>query len=58
MGGAKRDNAMSIYLNSQINVTQTAIVVPEIGYFNNMKDGDGNSQGNVFYLGAKWQANF
>lgn len=58
MSGAKRDNAMSFYLNSQINVTQTAIVVPEIGYFNNMKDGDGDSQGNVFYLGAKWQANF
>jgi len=58
MSGAKRDNAVSLYLNSQINVTRNAFVVPEIGYFDNMKDGDGNSEGNVFYLGAKWQIDF
>lgn len=58
MSGAKRDNAISTYLNSQINVTKNAFVVPEIGYFDNMKDGAGNSEGNIFYLGAKWQVNF
>ncbi len=58
MSGAKRDNAMSYYLNAPINVARTAFVVPEIGYFDNMKDGAGNSEGNIFYLGAKWQVDF
>lgn len=56
--GAKRDNAISYYLNATINVTKAARVVPEIGYFDHMKDGNGDSEGNVFYLGAKWQIDF
>lgn len=58
MSGAKRDNAMSYYFNAPINITSTAFVVPEIGYFDHMKDGAGNSEGSVFYMGAKWQINF
>jgi len=57
VSGAKRDNAMSYYLNAPINVTPNAFVVPEIGYFDHMKDGAGDSEGNVFYVGAKWQVN-
>jgi hypothetical protein len=58
VSGAKRDNAMSYYFNAPINITRTAFVVPEIGYFDNMKDGAGESEGSVFYMGAKWQINF
>ena len=57
MSGAKRDNAMAYYFNAPIKVTKNAFVVPEIGYFDHMKDGAGNSEGNVFYAGAKWQIN-
>ena len=58
VSGAEDDQAISYYLNSQLNVTPTAFVVPEIGMFDNQEDGEGNPEGSEFYIGAKWQVNF
>ncbi len=58
MSGAEYDDSLAIYLNSQINLTSNAFIVPEIGHFDSGRDGSGNSEGSSSYIGAKWQINF
>lgn len=64
ISGADKDEARNYYIQTQIpiaqNVLKTAslLIVPEAGVFDYMEDANGNDQGKVTYVGAKWQVNF
>ncbi|MEN8245522.1 MAG: hypothetical protein ABFS43_11550 [Thermodesulfobacteriota bacterium] len=58
MSGTTDDTALSAFFNSHIHITDNAMVVPEVGYFDGKEDGFGEAQGSAEYVGAKWQIDF
>jgi hypothetical protein len=56
--GAQEDEAVQYYLNCTINIAPGFFIVPEVGMIDFKDDPTGAEQGDVSYLGAKWQINF
>ncbi|MFO8090528.1 MAG: hypothetical protein R6U13_11865, partial [Desulfatiglandaceae bacterium] len=60
-GFKQSQDVKSYYLNATINLAKNVFIVPEIGkldYGDIETNGVDADQGNVKYLGAKWQINF
>jgi len=51
------DEAMTVFLQKQINLINHVFIVPEVGMLDGMKDKDNAKQGRKFYWGMKIQAN-
>ena len=56
--GPDTDTTMAVYVNGTFTIAPGFMIVPEIGYYDFMKDMNDNDQGNAMYAGAKWQMNF
>lgn len=52
------DEAWSMYVQGVIALAPGVWVIPEVGYYDYMKDFNDNDEGSQFYLGGKWQIDF
>ena len=52
------DPTLSVYGQLPITLINGFYLTPEIGYYNFMKDGNGGKEGDLLYVGAKWEMNF
>jgi hypothetical protein len=52
------DEAQSYYINLPITLAPGVSITPEFGVEDQMKDADGEDEGNDTYFGAKWMINF
>jgi len=58
VSGSKKDDSTCYYGQAELTVVPGLIIVPEVGYIDEMDDSSGADQGSSFYAGAKWQINF
>lgn len=58
VSGAKTDDNMQVYLQALVTMAPGVYLMPEVGFIDLMDDSAGNDEGDVFYLGAKWQIDF
>ena len=56
--GLKKDEVWAVYLQAMITMAPGVFLCPEVGYYDYMDNTAGNSQGNLWYAGAKWQIDF
>lgn len=52
------DSAWSLYVNATINITDGFFIVPEFGFIDFEENRMSVEEGDLFYIGAKWQINF
>jgi hypothetical protein len=58
VSGANEDELLGVYLQAMITLAPGVFLCPEIGYYDYMDDVFGDDQGNLWYIGAKWQIDF
>jgi len=52
------DAGMSVFLQGNFGLHKNVSLIPEVGLFNNMEDGNGNKEGSEIYFGTKLQMDF
>ncbi|MFH1675071.1 MAG: hypothetical protein ABIF87_16830 [Pseudomonadota bacterium] len=52
------DEQLSYFINAKLPVADTFFVVPELSYYDGMKDADGNDEADRWELGLLWQMDF
>jgi hypothetical protein len=52
------DGAAAYFVQYNYPIAKTFFIVPEVAYFDEMDDENGNEQSDRLYVGAKWQMNF
>ena len=57
-GATDEDTAMAYYVQATIKLASGVLIVPEIGFLDEMDDLDGSDEGDTLYYGMKWQINF
>lgn len=57
-GFSQKDEMWVAYLQAMITLAPGVFLCPEVGYYDYMDDVAGNDQGNLWYVGAKWQIDF
>lgn len=55
---AEDDDAMAYYGNAVVTLAPGFFIVPEVGIQDSSDGADGSDEGDLFYVGAKWQINF
>jgi hypothetical protein len=57
-GFSQKDEVLVAYLQAMITMAPGVFLCPEVGYYDYMDGVNGADQGNLFYVGAKWQIDF
>jgi hypothetical protein len=57
-GFSQKDEMWVTYLQAMITMAPGVFLCPEVGYYDYMDGVNGDSQGNMWYAGAKWQIDF
>ena len=59
LAGEQADETTQMYVNATINITKGFFLVPEIGLYDRSEsEVAGVEEGDIFYIGLKWQINF
>jgi len=57
-GYSQKDELWVTYLQAMVTMAPGVFLCPEVGYYDYMDGVNGNSQGQQWYAGAKWQIDF
>jgi hypothetical protein len=57
-GPTQANGQWAAYLQAMITMAPGLFLCPEVGYYDYMDNNAGNSEGKLWYAGAKWQIDF
>jgi hypothetical protein len=56
--GPEEDEQMSYFINAKIPISDTFFVVPELSFYDQMEDANGNDEPQSWFAGLLWRMDF